>query len=147
MCQFNLVLVKDIKNKQILENNDYWAFKGNINGFTPFVRGLCNCGSFVGTMCDYDGSSYLEMMEEEAKNNDEIEPIDILENSYEDNYNDFLEYIKLFKDLLENEEHIGFCYIESEPGEMSIEKEININDITIEDLASLECDKILKIYR
>lgn len=63
MCQFNLVFVKNAKNKKILKNNEYYSFGDNINNFSPFIKGYCNCGSFVGSMCEYSGNSYVEMIE------------------------------------------------------------------------------------
>ena len=297
MCQLNLVFVKNSKNKKILENNEYDYFGDDFKNFSPYVKGFCNCGSFVGSMSEYNGNSYLEIIEELnntelkrlnkikdfmnrpdykkqkekyiadrealsnalenffestsnyeteqinlletkykgkalekqmellykdldkklqeienspeyklaesklnefiAKNqlmdestlyyltkededndkkaeeildddlfedmddlNDEIDYIDIPEESfvidtviqklkdrYPNDYNVFLEYKQLFENLLENEESILFCCIWNEPENMSIEKEINIRDIQIEDLASLEYNHILKICK
>ena len=70
-----------------------------------------------------------------------------LENRYQNDYNVFLEHKQLFENLLENEEYILFCCIWDEPENMSIEKEINIKDLKIEDLASLEYNQILKINK
>jgi len=70
-----------------------------------------------------------------------------LETKYENSYNDFLEYKLLFEKLLENEEYILFSCIWDEPEKTSIKKEINIKDIKIEDLASLEFNEILKINK
>lgn len=285
MCQFNLVFVKSSKNKKILKNNEYDCFGDNINNFSPFVKGYCNCDSFVGSMCNYSENSYIEMikslnkselakltkiknfmnkpnykqlkenyiktrnsfsnavekffeplstyethqinmlekkykgkqlqkhmenlykdlenkiqkienspdfklaqtklndfieknklMEESTlyyltKKDKENECFDDLDNSvenitipeeeslvidnvikkletrYEKDYNNFLEYKQLFEKLLENENYILFSCIWDEPKEMLIEKEVNIKDITIEDLASLEFNKMLKIHR
>lgn len=299
MCQFNLVFVNNISNKKLLEENGYVYFGININNYFPYVKGCCNCGSFVGSMTEYDGNSFLEMIEssnktelqrlnkiknfmnkpdysklkeEYVKNRDslskalskltepvsnyEMEQLDILENKYkgkelhkhiellyadidrklneienssefksvqtqlnifieknklmdestcyyltkededqdcelissdvilepddlievidefpediclpeedsmvidtvikklENKYEncskDFLEYKQLFEKLLENEEYILFSCIWDEPGKMSIEKEVNIKNITIEDLASLNFDTMLKIYK
>lgn len=299
MCQFNLLFVKNAKNKKILKNNEYHCFGNNIYGFFPYAKGFCNCNSFVGSMCEYDGHSYFEMLEssnkseleklrqikdfmnqpdykdlrktyiqartslsdavekflepisdyeieqleilenkykgkefqnrtkllydeienkinkienssefklaqsklnqfieknnlmeestfyyltkedeyseyEDVSSNDVfypdkiIEDLDIspeyvdiaeedslviddvikgLENKYDNDYNAFLEYKQLFEKLLENEDYILFSCIWDESGEMSIEKEINIKDISIEDLASLEFNQMLKIYK
>ena len=294
MCQLNLIFVKNSKNKKILKNNEYNYFGDNFKNFSPYVKGFCNCGSFVGSMSEYDGNSYLEMIEDlnkteleklnkikdfmnkpdykklkekyitdreilsnalekffepmsnyemeqinlletkykgkalekhmellykdldkklqeiensagyksaEAKLNefieknqlmdestlyyltkededndkkseeilddelfedldDDIEYIDVpeesfvidtviqkLQNRYKSDYNNFLEYKQLFESLLENEESILFCCIWDEPERMSIEKEVNINDIKIEDLTTLEYNKILKICK
>jgi len=294
MCQLNLVFVKNIKNKTILKNNEYNYYGKDFKEFSPYIKGICNCGSFVGSMSEYDGNNYLEMIgeinkteidrlnkikdimnkpdykklkekyiteretlsnylekffepmsnyemeqiniletkykgktlekhmellykdldkklleieisseyksaelklnefieknqlmeestlyyltkeeEENAKKleeisnddffddlDDSIEYIDVpeesfvidtviqrLENRYQNDYNVFLEYEQLFKNLLENEEYILFCCIWDEPENMSIEKEINIKDLKIEDLASLEYNQILKITK
>ena len=294
MCQLNLVFVKNSENKKILKNNEYEYFGEDFKSFSPYVKGFCNCGSFVGSMSEYTGNSYLEMIEElnnselerltkiknfmnkpdykkqremyiadreilsnilekflepmfnyemeqsnllktkykgkalekqmdllykdldkklketensaeyksaEAKLNefvknnklmeestlyyltkddedndrkseeilddelfedldDDIEIIDVpeesfvidtviqkLQNRYKSDYNIFLEYKQLFESLLENEESILFCCIWDEPERMSIEKEVNINDIKIEDLASLEYNQILKVCK
>ena len=294
MCQLNLVFVKNSKNKKILKNNDYNYFGEDFKKFSPYIKGICNCGSFVGSMSEYDGTNYLKMIEEinkteidklnkikdimnktnykelkekyiieretlsnalekfyepmsnyemeqikiletkykgktlekqtellykdldkkseeiensseyksaESKLNrfieknqlmedstlyyltkededndnkfegisdddllndldDSIEYIDVpeeslvidaviqrLENRYQNDYNVFLEYKQLFENLLENEEYILFCCIWDEPKKMSIEKEVNIKDIKIEDLASLEYNQILKINK
>jgi len=294
MCQFNLIFVRNSKNKQILKNNEYHRFGKPFENFSPYVKGGCNCGSFVGSMSEYNGNSYLEMTEklynaeleklnkikdlmnrpdykelkekytsdeeillntlekffeqmsnyeteqinlletkyngkklekqrellykdfnkklQEIQNsseyksaqsklnefwkknkllrestlyyltkeqednakksedilddesfedlNDNVEFIDIpeesfvidtviqkLENNYKNDYNTFLEYKKLFENLLENENYILFCCIWSEPENISIEKEVNIKDIKIEDLASLKYNQILKIYK
>lgn len=299
MCQFNLVFVKNVKNKKILKNNGYHRFGDELNNFSPYSKGLCDCNSFVGSMCEYDGHSYFEMIESSNKSeleklrlikdlmsesdykelkenymkartslsdilekllepisnyemeqmeilekkykgkelqkhterlytelenkinkienssefklaqtklnefieknnlmeestfyyltkedeyseyehvssdeifspNETVKDLDIspeyvditeedslviddvikkLENKYNNDYSIFLEYKQLFKKLLENEDYILFSCIWDEPGEMSIEKEVNINDITIEDLASLEFIQMLKIYK
>lgn len=70
-----------------------------------------------------------------------------LENRYQNDYNVFLEYKQLFEELLENEEYILFCCVWDEPENMSIEKEVNIKNLKIEDLASLEYNQILKICK
>lgn len=70
-----------------------------------------------------------------------------LENRYQNDYNAFLEYKQLFEELLENEEYILFCCIWYEPENMSLKKKVNIKDIPIEDLASLEYNQILKICK
>lgn len=301
MCQLNLVFVKNSKNKKILKNNEYNYFGDDFNNFSPYVKGFCDCGSFVGSMSEYTGNTYFEMIEDlnnaelerlnkikdimnkpdykkirekyiadrenlsnaletffEPVSNYEIEQINMLEtnytgktlekhmellykdldkklkeiensceyksaktklnkfieenelleestlyyltkededddnklkeipydnvfeeynffedtdkfpeiidideeesfvidtviqkleNRYQNDYNVFLKYKQLFENLLENEEYILFCCIWDEPDKMSIEKEVNIKDITIEDLASLEYDQILKIYK
>lgn len=294
MCQLNLVFVKDYINKEILKNNEYEYFGKNFKTFSPYVKGFCNCGSFVGSMSEYIGNNYVEMIEElntselkklnkikdfmnkpdykkqkekyiaekeklsnilekfiEPMCNYEIEQINLLEtkykgktlekqleilykdldkklqkiensteykyaesklnefieknelmeesilyyltkeeedndkeseeildddlfedldddvefldvdeesfvidsvieklqNRYENDYNYFLEYKQLFEKLLENEEYILFCCVWDEPKKLSIEKEVNIKDIKIEDLASLEYNQILKIYK
>lgn len=297
MCQFNLVFVKDIKNKKLLENAEYRYYGNDINGFSPYIKGYCNCNSFVGSMHDYDGNSFLEMIqtstqeelqklnkikdfmmqinykelkqnyiqvrdslsnvveqfydslsyyeteqlemlekkytgkelqkhteifykkldnkfkeiedsqefklaqqklnefisenklmeestlyyltkEDEEKENqldideeillpDEIiensddltKIIDItdeeslvidtvikkIENKYENNYKEFLEYKQLFELLLKNEEYILFSCVWDEPGKMSLEKDVDIENIQIENLASLDFNKMLKI--
>ena len=294
MCQLNLVFVKNSENKKILKNNEYEYFGEDFKSFSPYVKGFCNCDSFVGSMSKYTGNSYLEMIKElnnselerltkiknfmntpdykkqkemyiadreilsnilekflepmfnyemeqsnllktkykgkalekqmdllykdldkklqeiensaeyksaEAKLNelvknnelmeestfyyltkedevndrkseeildnelfedldDDIEIIDVpeesfvidtviqkLESRYQNDYNVFSEYKDLFENLLENEDYILFCCIWDEPKKMSIEKEVNIKDIKIEDLASLEYNQILKVYK
>ncbi len=294
MCQLNLVFVKNSENKKILKNNEYEYFGEDFKSFSPYVKGFCNCGSFVGSMSEYTGNSYIKMIEElnnselerlsrikdfmnkpdyknqrekyiadretlsnalekffepmssyemeqinlletkykgkalekqmdllykdldeklqeiensagykyaEAKLNkfvknnelmeestlyyltkededndkkseeilddelfedldEDIEFIDVpeesfvidaviqkLENRYQNDYNVFSEYKDLFENLLENEDYILFCCIWDEPEKMSIEKEVNIKDITIEDLASLEYNQILKVCK
>jgi len=294
MCQLNLVFVKNSTNKKILKNNEYEYFGEDFKSFSPYVKGFCNCGSFVGSMSEYTGNSYIEMIEElnnselerltkikdfmnkpdykkqrekyiadreilsnalekffepmsnyemeqinlletkykgkalekqmdllykdldeklqeiensagykstEAKLNefvknnelmeestlyyltkededndrkseqilndelfeyldDDIEIIDVpeesfvidtviqkLESRYQNDYNVFSEYKDLFENLLENEDYILFCCIWDESEKMSIEKEVNIKDITIEDLASLEYNQILKVCK
>lgn len=301
MCQFNLIFVKNSKNKKILKNNEYNYFGDDFDNFSPYVKGYCNCNSFVGSMSEYAGDTYLEMIENSNKfeleqlskikdfmnkpayqdlrekyienketlsnavekfleplSTYEIEQINILEkkyngkelqkhtellykeldeklkkienssefksaetklnkfieknklmeestlyyltkedenkdkkleeisdddlfeqndyfedlgdfseiikifeedslvidnvikkleNKYEDDYNVFLEYKQLFENLLENEEYILFCCIWDEPGKMSIEKEVNIKNIKIEDLASLQFNKMIKICK
>ena len=297
MCQLNLVFVKNFKNKKVLENNGYNYFGEDFKSFFPYIKGPCNCDSFVGSMSEYTGNSYLKMIEnlnatelerlnkikdfmnksdykklkeeyvadretlsnalekffepvsnyemeqinllenkykgnalekqmellyknldkkfqeiensseyqsaqrklndfiernelmeestlyyltkedeendnkfEEILDNDffedianlddSIESIDIpedslvidtviqrLENKYPNDYNVFLEYKQLFENLLENEDLILFCCIWDKPENMSIEKEVNIKDIKIEDLASLEYNRVLKIYK
>jgi len=64
MCQFNLVFVKNSKNKKILKNNEYNYWGENFNNFSPYIKGYCNCNSFVGSMCEYNGISYLEMIKD-----------------------------------------------------------------------------------
>lgn len=298
MCQLNLVFVRNSKNKKVLENNEYNYFGDDFENYSPYIKDICNCGSFVGSMCEYDGNNYLEMIEElnnveleklnkikdfmnkpdykkqrekyiadrenlanalekfseplfnyemeqfnlmqtkykdkalekqmglfykeldkklqeiqstseyksaetklnefiaknqlmedstlyyltkededkesqflpadvflsqskEPNTNNNIEYLNIPEedslvidnaikkvkNKYNNDYNVFLEYKQLFEKLLENEEHILFCCIWDEPENMSIEKEINIKDIKIEDLACLEYNQILKIIK
>lgn len=294
MCQLNLVFVKNSENKKILKNNEYEYFGEDFKSFSPYVKGFCNCGSFVGSMSEYTGNSYIEMIEElnnselerltkikdfmnkpdykkqrekyianreklssalekffepmssyemeqinlletkykskalekqmdllykdldeklqeiensagyksaEAKLNefvknnelmeestlyyltkededndrkseeilddelfedldDDIEIIDVpeesfvidtviqkLESRYQNDYNVFSEYKDLFENLLKNEDYILFCCIWDEPKKMSIKKEVTIKDITIEDLASLEYNQILKVCK
>jgi len=294
MCQLNLIFVKNLKNKKILKEQEYDYFKYNFSNYFPYVKGFCNCGSFVGSMSEYSGNSYYEMTEEITKSklenlnkikslmntpgyteqkekyiadretlsnaltdffeplsNYEMEQIHLLETKYkgkalekhiellykeldkksqkiensidyksaeskfnefieknqlieestlyyltkeeedndkkleemtdadlldsEDNsieyidvyeesfvidtviqktenkypkdYNDFLEYKQLFEKLLENDAFILFCCIWDNPENMLIEKEVNIKDIQIEDLASLKYNQILKIYK
>lgn len=62
MCQFNLIFVNNKINKEILENNEYRYWGNTINGSFPYFKGHCNCGSFVGSMCDYNGTDYHEMI-------------------------------------------------------------------------------------
>lgn len=289
MCQLNLVFVKNSTNKEILKNNGYECFGENFQTFSSYVKGFCNCGSFVGSMSEYAGNSYLEMMNElnsselerlnkiktfmskpdykdlkrkymadkdklsntlekfinplfnyemeqlellqtkykgqelekqmellyknldkklkkvehsseyksaEIKLNDfteknqlmeesllyyltqedeesdrkanglfmefdnNIETLDApeeslvinnviekIQNRYQNDYATFLEYKNLFEKLLENEECILFCCIWDEPEKLSIEKEINIGNLKIEDLASLEYNQILRICK
>ena len=71
MCQLNLVFVKTSTNKKILKNNEYEYFRKDFKNFSPYVKGFCNCGSFVGSMSEYTGNSYLEMTEQ--LNNSELE--------------------------------------------------------------------------
>lgn len=71
MCQLNLVFVKNSKNKKILENNAYNYFGEDFKSFSPYIKGFCNCGSFVGSMSEYNGNSYFEMIEN--LNNAELE--------------------------------------------------------------------------
>ena len=47
MCQLNLIFVKNSKNKKILKNNKYNYIGKNFKGFSPYIKGFCNCGSFV----------------------------------------------------------------------------------------------------
>lgn len=293
MCQLNLVFVKNSTNKEILKNNGYECFRENFQTFSSYVKGFCNCGSFVGSMSEYAGNSYLEMMNElnsselerlnkiktfmskpdykdlkrkymadkdklsntlekfinplfnyemeqlellqtkykgqelekqmellyknldkklkkvehsseyksaEIKLNDFTEKNQLMEesllyyltqededndrknmkvldnnllkdlddsesinnfeeslvidnvikrvqNEYENDYSVFLEYKQLFEKLLENEEYILFCCIWDKPKKISIEKEVNIGNLKIEDLASLEYNQILKVCR
>ena len=70
-----------------------------------------------------------------------------LENRYPNDYNSFLEYKQLFEKLLENEDYILFSCIWNEPEKMLIKSEVNINNIKIEDLANLEFNQMLKIYK
>lgn len=290
MCQFNLVFTKNSKNKKILKNNEYNYFGDDFNNFSAYFKGHCNCGSFVGSMSEYNGNSYLEMIEnlnksevkkfnnlkilmnkpnykelkekyssdlnllsdalevfykpisdyereqtnileekysgkdlekhmellyeelgkkinnmynsaefksaqakmddfiekneliglstiyyltkedeDNAKKSREILDVDSnnfikytdlpeesfvidtviqkLENRYKNDCNDFLEYKHLFETLLENEDYILFSCIWSQPENLSIEKEVNIKDIKIEDLASLKYNQILKIFK
>ena len=299
MCQFNLILVQNAANKEILKRNEYNYWGSKLQNYSPYAKGHCNCNSFVGSMSEYNGNSYLEMIEASNKSeirkllqikefmnkpnytelienyiktrdslsnnieklfdpisNYEIEQLDLLEkkykgnelqrhtkilykeldnkmkkiensseyksaqakldafisqnelmeestlyyltqeakdadceyllddqnilqnelieisadsieyvslpdeeslviddlikkleNQYTNDYNTFLEYTQLFEKLLENEEYILFCCIWDEPGKTSITKEVNINDIAIEDLANLKFNEMLKIYK
>ena len=70
-----------------------------------------------------------------------------LENRFENDYNSFLEYKCLFEKLLENEDCILFSCVWNEPSEVIVKKEVNIKNLSIEDLASLEFDDLLKIYK
>lgn len=92
-----------------------------------------------------DSVEYVTISEEDSLVIDNV--IKKLENTYKNDYNDFLEYQQLFEKLLTNEDYILFSCIWDEPGKMLIEKEINIKDITIEDLASIEFNKMLKIHK
>lgn len=299
MCQLNLIFVKNSKNKKILKNNEYDYFGEDFKNFSPYVKGFCNCGSFVGSMSEYNGNSYLDMIEElnnseleklnkikifmskpdykqhkekyvadretlssalekffEPISNYEMEQLNLLEtkykgntlekqmellyknvdkkleeiensseykstqlklnefieknqlmeestlyyltkededneskyipaevflshreepdetnsfsksitiseedslvidniikrlkNKYKNDYDIFLEYKQLFEKLLVNEEYILFGCIWDEPEKMSIEKEVNIKDMKIEDLAFLEYNQILKVCK
>lgn len=297
MCKFNVIFVNNSNNEKILEHNEYYRQSWNFKHYFPYIKGVCNCGSFVGSMADFPYNNYSQMLEElnseelqklnkikefmnrpsykkerekyiaqrdilssdvekffetmsnyemeqinllEAKYNgkklekqinllykdieeksleilnspeyiaaeeklnkfveknqlmdestlyyltkedeqkdkesqemldddlfedidvltDTIEYIDIPEESlvidtvienlksrYQADYNDFLEYIYLFETLLENEEYILFCCIWNKPEKLSIEKEVNIKDVKIEDLSSLKYNKILKIVK
>ena len=62
MCQLNLIFVKNSKNKKMLKNNEYNYFGEDFKSFSPYVKGFCNCGSFVGSMSEYNGNSYFEMI-------------------------------------------------------------------------------------
>ena len=64
MCQFNLILTKNINNKNILKNNEFHTFIKIFDNYTSFAKGHCNCNSFVGSMSEYNGNSYLEMIED-----------------------------------------------------------------------------------
>lgn len=90
-----------------------------------------------------DDVEFIDIAEESFVNS----VIEKLQNKYENDYNAFLEYKKLFEKLLENEECILFCCIWDNPKKMSIEKEVNIANIKIEDLASLKYNQILRICK
>lgn len=297
MCKFNVIFVKNLNNKNILEHNEYYRQKWSFKHYFPYIKGICNCDSFIGSMADFPYGNYSQMIEElnneeleklnkikefmnrpsykkerekyiaqrdrlssavekffetmanyeteqinlletkykgkklekqidllykgiekksleilnlpeyrvaEEKLNkfveknelmdestlyfltkedeeedketqeilndtlfetindlaDTIEYIDVpeesfvidtviknLKNRYPNDYNNFIEYIHLFEMLLKNEEHILFCCIWDKPEKLSIEKEVSVKDIKIEDLASLEYNKLLKIIK
>ena len=88
---------------------------------------------------------YINIPEENSLVIDNV--IKKLKKTYNTDYNVFLEYKKLFEILLENEEYILFCCIWDEPENLSIEKDINIKDLKIEDLASLDYNQMLKICK
>lgn len=68
MCRFNIVYVKN-DNHGILEQSGYDVFDEEYNGYTGYVKGCCNCGSFVGSMSETEDSyeSYDEMVSCETK--------------------------------------------------------------------------------
>ena len=73
--------------------------------------------------------------------------IEKIKNKSANDYEEFSDYKKLFEELLKNEDAILFGCIWDEPGKFSIVKEVNFNDLKIEDLASLEYNQIVKIYK
>lgn len=94
---------------------------------------------------DVNNIEYINIPEENSLVIDTV--IKKFKNQYDTDYNVFLEYKQLFETLLKNEECILFGCIWDEPRKMSIEKKVNIKDIKIEDLASLEYNQILKICK
>lgn len=78
MCQLNLVFVRNSTNKKILENNEYNYFGDNFENFSSYVKGFCNCGSFVGSMSEHTGNSYLEVLEE--LNAPQLKKLNIIKN-------------------------------------------------------------------
>ncbi len=62
MCRFNLILIKDVKAGSQLEAEDYSKVYSDydLNGYTAFEKGYCNCGSFVGSLVAKKGMTYGE---------------------------------------------------------------------------------------
>lgn len=73
MCRFNIVYAKN-DELGILAQNGYTPFDENYPGYTGYVRGYCNCGSFVGSMAESDRhfQSYEEMRACERKEKLEV---------------------------------------------------------------------------
>lgn len=62
MCRFNLILIKDVKAGSQLEAEDYSKVYSDydLNGYSAFEKGYCNCGSFVGSLVAKKGMTYGE---------------------------------------------------------------------------------------
>ncbi len=62
MCRFNLILIKDKKACSQLAEEDYSKVYSDydLNGYTAFEKGSCNCGSFVGSLVAKKGMTYGE---------------------------------------------------------------------------------------
>lgn len=149
-------LYKDLENKiQKIENSpDFKLAQTKLNDFIEKNKLMEESTLYYLTKKDKENECFddldnsvenITIPEEESLVIDNV--IKKLETRYEKDYNNFLEYKQLFEKLLENENYILFSCIWDEPKEMLIEKEVNIKDITIEDLASLEFNKMLKIHR
>jgi len=67
MCRFNLILVKEERSKQYLEENEYNQFYKNLNGYMAYQKGYCNCGSVVGSLLDRTEESYSEAIDKRQK--------------------------------------------------------------------------------
>lgn len=65
MCRFNLILVKEKEAEEILLCEGYDKMYDDLMGYMAFQKGYCNCGSFVGSMCDKKelGLEYFEIAE------------------------------------------------------------------------------------
>lgn len=58
MCRFNLILIKDEKAAEYLEARGYRKICDSLDGYMAYEKGVCNCGSFVGSLTDKSGMEY-----------------------------------------------------------------------------------------
>ena len=62
MCRFNIIMVKHKNNQNYLKDIGYSVMEHEINGFTGYSYGTCNCDSFVGSMSDFTENTYSAML-------------------------------------------------------------------------------------
>ena len=133
-----------IKKNQLMEESSLYYLTKEEEDNDKKSEGILDSNLFE-NLEDLDYSiEYIDIHEESMVIDNIIQK---LENTYQNHYNDFLKYKQLFENLLENEKYILFCCIWSKPKKMSIQKEVNIKDIKMEDLASLEYNQIIKICK
>lgn len=58
MCRFNLVMIKTDRAKEVLCDRGYDKWNEGVEGYTSFIKGYCNCDSFVGSLCEQKGVDY-----------------------------------------------------------------------------------------
>jgi len=65
MCRLNLVLINKKEVENILSCEDYDKIFDDLMGFMAYQKGLCNCDSFVGSVCEEKGTElgFLEITE------------------------------------------------------------------------------------
>lgn len=69
MCRFNLILIKEKEAEEILICEGYVKVHDDLTGYMAFHKGHCDCGSFVGSLCEKKelGLGYFEVAENYKK--------------------------------------------------------------------------------
>lgn len=105
MCRFNLIYVSKAESAKYLNSIGYGACNETISGYTAFLKGTCNCDSFVGSMCETQEAYYYEMVEHQR--NDKLKRLEeirkfMIGEDYQEERKKYLEEKERIWEQIEN---------------------------------------------
>ena len=60
MCRFNLLFIEGNRSEALMKEQGYSKMQYERKGYHAYAKGMCNCGSFVGSLTERKGMSYEE---------------------------------------------------------------------------------------